>query len=79
MLMPTLPALSDRGTSIASRARCSARMSVPVIEVVVRALYRRLGFVGISPCDDVHLPGTRFYMLAPTARRIDRADAPGRR
>jgi putative acetyltransferase len=29
-----------------------------------QALYRRLGFIEISPYNDTHLPGTRFYSLA---------------
>jgi putative acetyltransferase len=29
-----------------------------------QALYHRLGFIEISPYNDTHLPGTRFYSLA---------------
>lgn len=28
-----------------------------------QALYRKLGFIEISPYNDTHLPGTRFYSL----------------
>jgi ribosomal protein S18 acetylase RimI-like enzyme len=28
-----------------------------------QALYRRLGFIEISPYNTAHLPGTRFYSL----------------
>mgnify|MGYP001062261752 CR=1 FL=1 len=37
--------------------------------VSAQALYRRLGFVEISPYNDKHLPGTRFFSL-----RLDAVD-----
>jgi len=35
--------------------------------VAAQALYRHLGFIEISPYNDTHLPGTRFYSLALTS------------
>ena len=45
---------------------CELRLDTLADMLSAQSLYRKLGFVEISPYNDAHLPGTRFYMLRLT-------------